>query len=117
MLTDDQELGLFKRIRVLKRGPSGRIYKARLIFERGKLTLDGELTLRQLFSPSLRSSAFYVMREGEKFVFHGAGWGHGVGMCQSGAVAQAIQGRTFDQILKHYYSKARLLNIYDSPNP
>ena len=112
MLTDDKKLGMFKRIRVLKRGSSGRIYKARLVFERGKLTIDGELTLRQLFSPSLRSSAFYVKREGNKIVLYGAGWGHGVGMCQSGAVAMATKGSTFDQILKHYYLKAGLLNIY-----
>ncbi|MBT3575786.1 MAG: SpoIID/LytB domain-containing protein [Candidatus Marinimicrobia bacterium] len=112
MLTDDNELGLFKRLRVLKRGPSGRIYKARIVFEKGKLTINGELSLRQLFSPSLRSSAFYVKREGNKVVIRGAGWGHGVGMCQSGAVAQATLGNTFDLILKHYYSKADLLNIY-----
>ena len=108
---------MFKRIRVLKRGPSGRIYKARIIFEKGKLDIDGELTLRQLFSPSLRSSAFYVERKGDKVVITGAGWGHGVGMCQSGAVAQATQGRIFEQILKHYYSKADLLNIYGNPRP
>ncbi len=112
MLTDNRELGLFKRIRVLKRGPSGRIYKARIVFEKGKLTVDGELTLRQLFSPSLRSSAFYVNRDGAKVVFHGAGWGHGVGMCQSGAVAQATRGSTFEQILKHYYSNSDLISIY-----
>ena len=115
MLTADDDLGLFKRIRVIKRGPSGRIYKARIIFERGKLTINGELALRQLFSPSLRSSAFYVKRAGDKVVIHGAGWGHGVGMCQSGAVAQASQGRSFEQILKHYYSKADVLDIYGNP--
>ncbi len=112
MLTDDRSLGLFKKLRVLKRGSSGRIYKALLVFENGKISVDGELALRQLFSPSLRSSAFYVKRRGDKIVLRGAGWGHGVGMCQSGAIVQATQGRTFDQILKHYYSKADLLNIY-----
>jgi len=117
MLTDDEKLGLFRRLRVLKRGPSGRIYKARLVFEHGKLNVDGELALRQRFSPSLRSSAFYVKRQGDTIVLHGAGWGHGVGMCQSGALAQAALGRTFEQILKHYYSKAELLNIYGTTTP
>ena len=117
MLTDKNELGLFKRIRVMKRGSSGRIYKARIVFEHGKLTVDGELALRQLFSPSLRSSNFYVEHEGDKLILHGAGWGHGVGMCQSGAVAQATQGRTFDEILKHYYSSAELHNIYGASTP
>ena len=117
MLTNDRDLGLFKRIRVLKRGPSGRIYKAHIIFEKGKLDIKGELALRQLFSPSLRSSAFFVKRRGDKVVLRGSGWGHGVGMCQSGAVAQATRGRSFDQILKHYYSKADLLNIYGKSGP
>ncbi len=117
MLTENRELGMFKKLRVLKRGSSGRIYKARLIFEKGKQTIEGELALRQRFSPSLRSSAFYVEREGDRVVIHGAGWGHGVGMCQSGAVAQATAGRSYDQILKHYYSKADLLNIYRDSTP
>jgi stage II sporulation protein D len=117
MLTDDRTLGQFKRLRVLKRGPSGRIYKARLIFESGRLDVDGELALRQRFSPSLRSSAFYVVRKGDMVIIHGAGWGHGVGMCQSGAVAQAASGGSYIQILKHYYSKADLLNIYGNPKP
>lgn len=112
MLSGGEDLGAFKRIRVLKRGPSGRIYKARIIFQKARITVDGELALRQLFSPSLRSSNFYVTRQGDKVVLHGAGWGHGVGMCQSGAFAQASMGRSFDEILKHYYSKADLISIY-----
>ena len=112
MLSGDEDLGRFKRIRVLKRGPSGRIYKARVIFEKGRFTVGGELALRQLFSPSLRSSNFYVEQNGDTVLLHGAGWGHGVGMCQSGAVSQATLGRSFDEILKSYYSRAELVSIY-----
>jgi SpoIID/LytB domain protein len=46
------------------------------------------------------------------FIFYGAGWGHGVGMCQSGAIAMAKQGKNFEEILKHYYRKTDLLKIY-----
>ncbi len=112
MLSGDQDFGLFKKVKVLNRGPSGRIYKAQFVFESGSYSIDGELAIRQLFSPSLRSSNFYYKRNGEVITLYGAGWGHGVGMCQSGAVAQASKGTGFEQILKHYYSKADLLNIY-----
>lgn len=112
MLSGGEDLGRFKRIRVKKRGPSGRIYKAKIVFQRGSIKVDGELALRQMFSPSLRSSNFYLEREGDKITLHGAGWGHGVGMCQSGAVAQATQGRTFVEILNHYYSRAEVTSIY-----
>lgn len=112
MVSKGEDLGDLVKIKALKRGQSGRITKARFIFENGRFEIDGELAIRQLFSPSLRSSCFYVKKKGDTFTLHGAGWGHGVGMCQSGAVAQASNGITFDQILKHYYSASELLDIY-----
>jgi SpoIID/LytB domain protein len=45
-------------------------------------------------------------------IIHGAGWGHGVGMCQSGTIAMANSGKSFEEILEHYYRKAKLLKIY-----
>lgn len=113
MITEDKDLGALKKIKALKRGYSGRIIHARFIFENGSFETEGELAIRQLFSPSLRSSCFYVKKKGDTFTLHGAGWGHGVGMCQSGAVAQASNGITFDQILMHYYSASELLDIYN----
>ena len=116
MLSGDQDLGVFKKIKVMARGESGRIFKARLVFTNGSFTIDGELALRQLFSPSLRSSNFYLKKRGDTVTFYGAGWGHGVGMCQSGAIAQASHGAGFEELLKHYYTRAVLLNIYGKPN-
>jgi len=113
MLTDDPTLGSLKKIKVLKRGLSGRIIQARCIFENGSFESQGELNIRQLFSPSLRSACFYVKKDKSGFTLHGAGWGHGVGMCQSGAIAQASHGRGFDQILQHYYPASVLLDIYE----
>lgn len=116
MLGIDVNMGSYKKIKVLKRGFSGRIYKARLIFEKGKVEVTGELELRQLFKPSLRSANFYVQRKGDQITISGAGWGHGVGMCQTGAVAQAKRGIDFESILRHYYSRAELLSVYDYSN-
>ncbi|TVQ11775.1 MAG: SpoIID/LytB domain-containing protein [Balneolaceae bacterium] len=96
----------------LKRGPSGRMYEARFDFEHGSIIITGELAIRQLFRPSLRSSAFISTRDGDTWILNGAGWGHGVGMCQSGAVAQALQGRDFITILMHYYPDTQVLRSY-----
>jgi len=74
--------------------------------------VKGELKIRQMFSPPLRSSCFVVDKSETGFVLHGAGWGHGVGMCQSGAISMANSGKSFEEILKHYYQKAELMRIY-----
>jgi SpoIID/LytB domain protein len=47
-----------------------------------------------------------------KFKILGAGWGHGVGLCQIGAATMALQGKTCEQILQHYYSGAKLVRVY-----
>jgi len=112
MLSDDKELGSFKKFKALKRGASGRIIKALFVFDHGSFSVEGELVLRQLFKPSFPSAAFYLKKRGGSIVISGAGWGHGVGMCQSGAIAQASRGIGFKQILKHYYTKAELLDLY-----
>jgi SpoIID/LytB domain protein len=106
------DCGLLLNIVPLKRGPSGRMYEARFDFERDSLIVTGELAIRQLFRPSLRSSAFISTRDGDTWILNGAGWGHGVGMCQSGAVAQALQGRDFITILMHYYPDTQILKSY-----
>ena len=65
-----------------------------------------------MFSPPLRSSSFVVDKTETGFTLHGAGWGHGVGMCQSGAITMANSDKSFKEILNHYYGKAELLKIY-----
>ncbi len=112
MLAGDKNIGKLLEINPLKRGISGRIYEAEFIFEKGRFKKTTELGIRQLWSPSLRSSCFVVNRVENQIILKGAGWGHGVGMCQSGAVAQAKIGRNFEDILNHYYKKARLTSIY-----
>jgi len=107
-------------LRPLSRGVSGRITRLRVIGTKETLELSGELAIRRALStPALWSSLFAVERsltdsgDGEYlFTIRGAGWGHGVGMCQAGAAMMAQQGKTVDEILKHYYSGIELTRIY-----
>ncbi|MBS4035366.1 MAG: SpoIID/LytB domain-containing protein [Ignavibacterium sp.] len=112
MTSGGNDKGKLLEIKSLNRGSSGRIYKAEFFFEKDTLMVEGELNIRQMFNPPLRSSALIVDKTEEGFLIQGAGWGHGVGMCQSGAVTMANLGKTFDVILKHYYKKAELMKIY-----
>ncbi len=110
-------VGPVTAIKVLSRGRSGR---ANLVEVRGALgrgKLRGELTIRRAFG-NLRSSMFIVetVRGASgavtSFRFTGGGWGHGVGMCQTGAIGMAKAGRRFAQILRHYYSLVDIRRLY-----
>lgn len=112
MTSKGKDLGNLIDIEILERGTSGRAYLAEFVFEEEKIELRGELKIRQMFTPPLRSSCFVIDKSETGFVLHGAGWGHGVGMCQSGAITMANNGKSFEEILAHYYKKAELLKIY-----
>lgn len=112
MTSKGNDLGNLIDIEILERGTSGRSYLARFIFEKETIEVSGELKIRQMFSPPLRSSCFVIDKTETGFVLHGAGWGHGVGMCQSGAISMANNGMSFERILKHYYQKAELMKAY-----
>ena len=60
----------------------------------------------------LKSTLFEVKRDGDAFVFKGAGFGHGVGMCQLGAIGMAEAGKSHDKILAHYYRGTHLHKLY-----
>lgn len=116
-LNQVKPIGDLKDILVLERGKSGRIIKAKFLGNKDTLILNSELEIRKMKDPPFRSSCFvfekYLNSGGEEFYhFKGAGWGHGVGMCQSGAVARAYSGQTFYQILKHYYPKTEIKAVY-----
>lgn len=89
----------------LHRGASGRIDRLLIKGRRISKTIGKELEIRKFLSKShLYSSAFVVRQDEKEIVLHGAGWGHGVGMCQTGAAAMAAQGCSYIDILKHYYA-------------
>ncbi|HYN42724.1 MAG TPA: SpoIID/LytB domain-containing protein [Thermoanaerobaculia bacterium] len=99
------DLGPVIALEPLARGPSGRIFRLRITGARGTLVVGKELEIRRALSRShLYSSAFVVDRDASgRFVLTGAGWGHGVGLCQIGAAVMAERGFGYREILTHYY--------------
>jgi stage II sporulation protein D len=98
------DLGPIRDLQALARGPSGRIYRLKVIGERDYIIIGKELEIRRALSPThLYSSAFVVDKEPGRLVIRGAGWGHGVGLCQIGAAVMANEGKTYTEILQHYY--------------
>ena len=113
------DFGMVMDIVPLKRGPSGRIVKLKIAGSKRTVIVGKELEIRRWLSKShLYSSAFIVKIERDanrlpiKFVFHGAGWGHGVGLCQIGAAVMAMKGFTAEEIMKHYFKGAELKKLY-----
>ena len=98
------DLGRIRDIEALARGPSGRIYRLKVTGERDYIIIGKELEIRRALSRThLYSSAFVVDQESGRLIFRGAGWGHGVGLCQIGAAVMANQGMSYREILQHYY--------------
>jgi SpoIID/LytB domain protein len=97
-------LGPIRDLESLARGPSGRIYRLKITGEKDHLVVGKELEIRRALSRShLYSSAFVVDKKDGKLVLRGAGWGHGVGLCQIGAAVMANEGKGYREILGHYY--------------
>jgi len=114
-----QDIGQLQDLIVLERGVSGRIKRLRVVGTRGQVELQGELNIRKaLREKALYSSCFVVEKHfgaqalPDSIIFLGAGWGHGVGMCQTGAAGMALDGARFERILKHYYQNVRLQALY-----
>lgn len=103
----------------LSRGKSGRIYRLKIVGKERTLIIGKELEIRRSLSKShLYSSAFIVekadIKDGvpQKFIIKGAGWGHGVGLCQIGAAMMGKQGYRYEEILLHYYKGAGITKAY-----
>jgi len=103
----------------VERGNSGRLIKLKIVGTKKIITIGKELEIRRTLSQShLYSSAFIVTRENivndipQKFILHGAGWGHGVGLCQIGAAVMGELGYGFDEILSHYFKSTAIQKIY-----
>lgn len=93
----------------MKRGTSGRIYELKIVGTKRAMTIGKELEIRRTLSEThLYSSAFVVEKNGTVFHLIGAGWGHGVGLCQIGAAVMGDKGYSYDEILKHYYPGATI---------
>ena len=94
----------------IKRGPSARLYEMQIVGSKRTMVIGKELEIRKWLSKShLYSSAVVVDRnEAGDFILTGAGWGHGVGLCQIGAAVMAAKGYTYEQILAHYFPGSKL---------
>jgi SpoIID/LytB domain protein len=103
----------------VERGRSGRLVRLELVGENGRRVIGKELEIRRALSSShLYSSAFVVEIEGpaerpDAFLLRGAGWGHGVGLCQIGAAVMASRGFGYREILRHYYPGAEVERLYE----
>ena len=127
------DFGSVLELRPLRRGASGRIIELLIRGTLHTVTVGKELEIRRWLSEShLYSSAFVVdtvyaepASDGQDirpdinapaiptgFILHGAGWGHGVGLCQIGAAAMSARGCTFDRILAHYFRGSCLTRLY-----
>ena len=114
------DLGAILDIKAVERGKSGRISKLQIIGTEKTFTIGKELEIRRTLSDShLLSSAFVVDKydkdeQGvpQRFELIGAGWGHGVGLCQIGAAVMGEQGYHYDAILLHYYQGAEIKKLY-----
>lgn len=113
------DFGVLHRLVPLERGPSGRIRLLRIEGSKAAVAVGKELEIRRWLSPShLYSSAFIVSTVWDpagmptRFTLFGAGWGHGVGLCQIGAAVMAEKGYGDEEILRHYFRGAALVKRY-----
>ena len=104
----------------VERGESGRLVRLKIVGTRRTLTVGKELEIRRWLSTShLYSSAFVVEKQElengtpGRFLLRGAGWGHGVGLCQIGAAVMASKGYSHEEILKHYFIDAFINKRYE----
>ena len=108
-----RDLGDILSLEPLARGTSGRISRLRITGTKGSEVIGKELMIRRTLSEThLRSSAFTVSVEGDTFRLRGAGWGHGVGLCQIGAAMMGEAGYAWQEILRRYYPGANLTTLY-----
>jgi stage II sporulation protein D len=114
------DFGRVRELKPLERGESGRIIRLRIIGEKRTLVIGKELEIRRAFSRSHLYSSAFVVRAAQghlsdypaRFTLIGAGWGHGVGLCQIGAAVMADRGHSNEEILSHYFKGAEILELY-----
>ncbi|MDA3838077.1 MAG: SpoIID/LytB domain-containing protein [Candidatus Delongbacteria bacterium] len=111
-----KNFGTLKDIKIVKRGKSGKAISLKVVGTKSTVTINKELNIRKkLSNPPLYSANFYVIKKGgytpSEFIFKGAGFGHGTGMCQIGACGMASLGKDFREILDFYFPNTKLSSI------
>ena len=116
-LVRKERIGKVRDVKILGRGRGGRVTGVRVVGSRRSLDVLRELPVRRLFG-NLNSGMFVIDTERDRrrrlqaLTFTGGGWGHGVGMCQIGAIGRAESGQSFRRILNHYYNGAVVERLY-----
>lgn len=119
LIAKQKPIGQVMAIQIIDRGISGRVKAIRVVGSEGDLVVQREWPIRQLLG-MLKSGMFEVgieLNEDQmptNFHFIGGGWGHGVGMCQLGAIGMSEHGHDHHQILSHYYNGAKTFRLYGS---
>lgn len=115
----DIEFGDIKDLIPIQRGKSGRISRLKIVGTLRTVTIGKELEIRRALSESHLFSSAFVIDKTEvagsvpsEFTITGAGWGHGVGLCQIGAAMMGEKGYSYDKILLHYYRNAEIKKVY-----
>lgn len=118
-----EDIGTLYDIIPLERGISGRLMLIEILGSHKNLKIKKEINIRRALSPTmLESSCFLVdIQQDEQglpveITLNGAGWGHGAGMCQVGAAHLALKGKTYREILNHYYRGATVSHCYSLPS-
>ena len=114
------DFGRIRALKPLERGESGRIIRLRIVGDKRTLVIGKELEIRRALSRSHLYSSAFVVRATQghlsdypaRFTLVGAGWGHGVGLCQIGAAVMADRGHSHKEILSHYFKGAEILELY-----
>ncbi len=111
------DFGVIRNLEPIQRGVSGRIVRLRITGSKKTMIIGKELEIRKALSEThLYSSAFVVEKTmtGDRsfFTLRGAGWGHGVGLCQIGAAVMGARGYSYSEILRHYFRGAKIEKKY-----
>lgn len=114
------DIGELRDIVPVSRGASGRLIYVDFIGTKTSIRVGKELKIRRILSDShLYSSCFYIEKVMDEkglhvieFILHGAGWGHGVGLCQVGATVMASEGYSYQEILHHYFQHIEIIKLY-----
>ena len=119
------DLGEFLDLKSIKRGNSGRIHELEVVYkdaagETKSHFINSQYEIRRVLHEKFLFSSAFIWEQKrnasgvlEKILLKGAGWGHGVGLCQIGALGMSLQGYSYEEILKHYYSACQLARAYE----
>ena len=111
-------------IHPIERGASGRILTMKIMGKDGNgndtsLNINSEYEIRRILHKKFLYSSAFIIETNSKhnneddFTLKGAGWGHGAGLCQIGALGMSLAGKTTEEIVFHYYKKTKLKDIYE----